>query len=265
MDEEALVETLVTEGALLESALQTEAQLPGASAIVARDDELDEWHLLLPVPREYSRLHFYETLQELLERLDLTLPLDRIVLVKDTDPGLRELRGVSAPYFSYRSWRTAPIEVGGRHFSDSLRVRIEPRVFEQQVATAIASALPDAEFLSDRDMRTLGLASGTREMPLPVDFALSYRGELILVEVKTSRRPITQTPTLAAFGALCYMQRVTRQTVRLAFISMTGFSDRVEHAFGDFPDIALVSWQFHQDPELLGEAVQRLARGPSPF
>lgn len=266
MDDEALVETIVSDGAQLEARLQRDLRLPGGSTIAARDVEANDWNLLVVLPKDLSRLHFYEVLQDYLQNLELSVPLDRIVLVKETDPGLRELRGAAAPWMSHRSWATAPIEVAGRLFADPLRVRIEPRVFEDQVAAAIQAGLEAVEIVAPRDVQRLGWDDlAHRGLPVIVDFVLRYQDSLVMIETKVSRRPLTHTPVLAALGQLAYAQRVTRQPVRLALVSMSGFSDRIEEALDVFPDVALLTWQPHDGSLALASSLKRFVNTPLPF
>lgn len=261
MDEEALVEALVSEGAQLEAALRSENKFSGAS-IVARDVELNEWKLLIPLPRGSSRLGYYEFLQGYVSRLDLDLALDRIMLVRDNDPGLRELRGATSRAYMHRSWQTVPIEVAGRSFADPLTVRIEPRVFEQQVMDALKEVLPGFEVRPSRDLKWLGnFDLAARNIPLPVDLALIYRELPILIEIKASRCPLGLTPVLTAYGALTYVQRVLDRPARMAIISISGYSDRVVQAFEGLPDIALVAWQPHQGAHALAASIEHLANG----
>jgi hypothetical protein len=232
---------------------------------VARDVDLDEWNLLIPLPNEASRLNFYEFLQARLRSLDLTLPLDRIVLVKENDPGLRELRSISTSVFARESSRATPVEVAGRYFTNPVRVQIEQQLFEQQVASALRAALPWVEQFNPRE--SWGTDSGhswRREvvLPLPVDEAFRYRDKVILVEAKASRRPLAHSTVLAAFGALSFLQRITSEPVCMALVSATGFSDQAYQAFGEFRDLALVSWRVSQGPRPLLDAVDRLSLSP---
>lgn len=272
MDEEALVETLVSEGARLDAWLRTNGR--GAATtppVVAFDVEMGEWQVLFALPPNESRLHAYDRLQEAIHHLGLMLTIDRVVMVKPSDPGLQELLSGAPAFGTHPSKHHTPVEVAGRFFVDPRTVWIDPRTFERQVFESLQRIAPqDSRVLRDTELRMERRRSrdfygtGTEPLPpnLPPDMALVSDEVTILVEAKSTRRPLSLNQALNSLGLLAYAQRTGwgRHLGGLILVSAAGFTAQCEAALGHIEDIALVN---AMEPDLdmsLQNAVHRLFR-----
>jgi hypothetical protein len=104
MDQEALVDLALEDGARLDFELRRRG-IALDTPIAAYDLSIEQWALLFGIPPQLSRRHVYEEMQSAISTLGLTLSLDQIVLVKNSDPGLRELKS-AVPAVQGRAWQS---------------------------------------------------------------------------------------------------------------------------------------------------------------
>ncbi|MEV1073891.1 hypothetical protein [Micromonospora parva] len=255
MDEETLVDRLIAEGARLEHGLVRRfPAMRHSKALVALDVSLQEWQILLPLPAGTSRLQLYNGIQEIIQELELSLTVDRIALVKANDPGLKELRGSSSsPYAHHGGINQDPIDVAGRLFASPRELRVDSRLFEQQIFELLRSGLGSyAQVLTGQEAaRVGGLEIGSQYISLHETRVLNYvdvlvlgQSSLLLIEAKAARHPVTMSGVLSGLGLLSYFQRLTnlRPPISMIFISASGFTAQVERDLGHFDDFHLAAW-----------------------
>lgn len=222
-------------------------------SVIALDASLGEWQILLPLPEGMSRLKVYGALQEIIKDLELSLTVDRIVLVKQDDPGLRELRDNSLPYVRHLGIGQDPIDVAGRLFVEPREMRVDPRFFERQIFDLLQSGLSgDVHVMTGLEASRASVAEFAPESAsLRASRAMRYadivvfgRGAIILVETKSARYPVPMSVVLSGFGLLAYIQRVlyTHSTVSMIFVSASGFTPQAERDLSGLNDFHLVSW-----------------------
>lgn len=255
MDEEALVDRLIAEGSRLEYGLvrRFPAMKP-SKALVALDVNLQEWQILLPIPEGASRLKLYNGIQEIIQELELSLTVNRIVLVKASDPGLQELRGnSSSPYAHHGGINQDPIDVAGRLFASPRELRVDPRLFEKQIFELLRSGLDGyAHVMTGQEAaRVGGLEFGAQDASLHETRILNYvdilvlgQSSLLLVEAKAARHPIPMSGVLGGLGLLSFFQRLPNlhSAINMIFISASGFTAQVERDLGHFHDFHLATW-----------------------
>jgi hypothetical protein len=266
MDQEALVEELLDEGTRLDFALRrSDAVLE--SPVVALDVNAAQWAMIFGVPDRLSRRHVYELLQQLIVRLGLRISLDQIVLVKASDPGLRELRSLG-PARARQGWPSdlTPVDVGGRLFVDARSARPSFAHFEDAVEEAIRSFYRDDALIERGGGSWLNQVAneqvGAGARAIEADLVIQTPGEIILVEAKAYRKPVGVQQVMAAFGRLSFYQRMRGQGIRIGMIvvSMSGFTSAAISYFAAFRDIALVSWSIGDEPIELADAFARIER-----
>ncbi|WP_181778878.1 hypothetical protein [Pseudonocardia pini] len=266
MDQEALVESALEDGARLDVELNRRGIMLEAP-IVAYDLDAGRWALLFGFSARLSRRQIYEQAQNAIQTLGLRLELDHIVLVKDSDPGIKELRELAGSV-RRASWEssTPSVEIAGRQFSSPQVVRVSPLQFEEAVGQALRSVLPSGfrlqrgyEFLppvSDADM----MVRRPRRV-IEVDYVAVTDGAIVLVEAKASRKPLLSERVLSALGQLTYFRHELGggQPVSLVLVSMSDFSGAVRREFEGIEGFVLVAWSVGQDRSVLAEAVARAA------
>jgi hypothetical protein len=267
MDQEALVDLALEDGARLDVELRRRG-IALDTPIAAYDLSIEQWALLFGIPPQLSRRHVYEEMQSAISTLGLTLSLDQMVLVKNSDPGLRELKSV-VPADQGRAWQSQspPVEVGGRSFTLARSIRPGTLQYEDAVGEAFRSLLSaDTSFQRGDSglwpLRHHALEGRVRRRGPGIDFVATWDERVLLIEAKATRRPLAVSQVLSAFGQLSYYQRELEhsRTVALILVSMAGFTDAVKAEFENFADFLLVSWSIGQDREVIAEAIARLAQ-----
>lgn len=265
MDQEALVDALVEDGFLLDREIRRRGiQLD--TPIAALDTDTGAWALVFGIPDQTSRRIAYNGMQDAIKALSLRLSLDQIVLVKATDPGLRELRSMSTPANGGSAWHSGPpsVEAAGRTFASPRALRPSPQNYESAVGEAIRSTLPpNTVFRAQRDAaeRLSGtILPGHRLPAFDVDLLLETAGNVVLVEAKANHRPLGSHQVLSSFGKLSLFQRSAPagQQFSMAVVAMAGFSDTAMSIFQRSTDFALITWALGEDPHVIRDALARL-------
>jgi hypothetical protein len=213
--------------------------------------------LILALPRELSRLNVYAFVQEQLELFGLSLPLDSIVIVRDDEPGLRELLDLagSVPTGTVRDG--AGIEFAGRVYSDPRRVRLTGRVYERAVGTMLAG-LPGI-ILEEADQWQESL-SVPWHVPISLrpDFVVRGQANRLVVEAKIFSQKNLNNRFVESLGKVAYWERRLNSRLGLLIITNEAIPSNARALYSGLIGAEMVAWAPGNAPVEVVEALDRL-------
>ena len=249
MGQAVLVGADVEDGGRLVGELQDRG-VPVTAAVWAYNSNLEEWRLVIatPTPSSSPPSKLYKQVQDILARLDLQLPLSRIMLIRDDDPAVRNLQAVVES--DRRDEATVAIhefELAGRPMSQGRAYRAEVLQYEKQLFDALQRYQPADMIL--RHANRIGWHD------VGVDFVMDDGTRLIGIEAKARRRPLALDDVHRAAGTYEDLRATWPRLVALLLVSRSGFSPRAEswQTRHEFP--MLVTWATRDDDPALHRAL----------
>lgn len=257
MGEAPLVSQDAREGASLVQQLD-EGDLPLTAAFWAHDTGLDVWRLVLAVSkfRATSPRAAYALVQRAITDLDLSIPLNRITIVSDTDPLIGTLREYAT--HAFRDLVEVPLagaDIGGAPVDIGYVYSVEAVRYEKDLFAALQRCQPEEAVLRRADQMGAFDRFG-------FDFVVDNGVRTLLIVAKAPPRRLTLrdvTPIVRNYEEQAgrYLRRA------LMIISKTGFAfdyRQMQSEFTSFDDTAITFLQWanrENDPDLRAD-LQRL-------
>jgi len=264
--EAALIGQDVDDGARLVQKIDATG-FPVAAAIWVHESGLDVWRLIIAIPvREVpSPKAAYSLLQNALIDLDLGISLNRISIVSDNDPVIRNLRELIRRGSS--SVVEIPIqgaEIAGEPVDKGYGYRIEALRYQAQVFEALQRNQPE-----DAVLHRVGWLDQPSSQDL--DFTLDNGEVLIFVETKALARPLGRRDIDRSSDVRHWTLSSFRRQSAWLVISQTGFTSDAMELKSDLPTpsypnmrVVLVEWSSRNDDPQLQEGLNIAATARRP-
>lgn len=260
MGEAALVRQDAHEGALLVEQLDASG-FRLTAAFWAHDAALDIWRLVLAAPRlsAPSPRAAYSLIQTAINELDLSISLDRVTFVPDTEPLIGTLRDFAAAASSDIIEVPLPgADIAGAPVDIAYAYSVEALLYEKDLLAALQRNQPNDAILRRAE----------RELPnngFDFDFLMGNSLRAVLIVAKALPRKLSDKDTQRI---IANYRDIVIQYARttLLIVSKTGFVSDLDYAsssYGDFHQayIALVKWAGMEDDVQLRASLARLLIG----
>jgi hypothetical protein len=218
MGEATLVIRDAREGALLVERFDS-SDLRLTAAFWVHDAGLNVWRLVLAAPRHIapSPRAAYALIQETINELDLSLALDRVTFIADSDPLVGMIKEFAA--ISSNDVVEIPLagaDIAGVPVDTAYAYRVESIRFEKDILTALRRVQPDGTVLRRAE----------NELPnggFNFDLAINKGFRMVLVIAKALPRKINSKDVQRIVAG--YEERAGRsEYVAVMIISKTGFA-----------------------------------------
>ncbi|MEU4233473.1 hypothetical protein AB0F17_55095 [Nonomuraea sp. NPDC026600] len=245
----------IKEGARLIQELN-DLDFPISSALWAYMTDADEWRLVIATPPRAAaaRSTTYRLIQDALIRLELSIPLSRIALVRDDDPAVQNLRALAE---SNRSGalglKFGSVKISGQHVDEGYAYLHGALEYERQVLAAL------------RRMSDLGEAYATggsslfTDVPAEVDFVFTNPRKIVLVEVKALARKMEVDHLRKIVAWHSRVAGMSPFPTTFLIVAKNGFTEAAHGYAQDFHAfLRLVTWDGGKDISALREGISAL-------
>ena len=235
----------LADGARLIQELDQE-NFPVTAAFWAYDPLLERWRLIIAAPPAVieSLITAYGVIQKAIIDNDLGIALDRVSLISDSDPTLRNLQALGkSDAQDVVEVAVGRAEVAGRVLDDLHVYRSDALRYERAVISALQRMQPPHASL---------VTSNRAQFPpeTQADVILDNGDRLIIIEIKHVSRLLGIREVFQAEGFRRSYERTFRRPVAGMIVSRNGFSVNAIEEAGN-SRIFLVQWASPKDNQLL--------------
>jgi hypothetical protein len=227
-----------------------QVNFPVTAAFWAYDPLLERWRLIIAAPPDAidSLIRAYGVIQNAISDNGLGIALDRISLISDDDPKLRNLQALGkSDVQDVVEVTVGRSEVAGRVLDDIHVYRSDALRYETSVISALQRMQPPGAILR----------TGSRAQVSPdrqADVIIDDGNRLIIIEIKHFIRLLGIREIYQVEGFRRSYERIFGRHVAAMIVSRNGFSiNAIEEAHNS--GISLVQWRGPEDDQLLQRAL----------
>lgn len=257
MGETVLVTRDVIQGARLVQELDAR-DLPLTAAFWTHESSLDTWRLVVAVPmrEDTSPRAAYRRIQSVILDLDLGLSLDRVALIPDSDPLIKDLRDlVKTGSTDVVEIPIGSGEIAGEAVDKVYAYRLEALRYGKEVLGALQRIQPAGAVLRRAD----GLDFSSSSEP---DFILDNGDQTVLVEAKALSRPLDLRDVRHSADLMDRAWGYYRKSAAWLIVSRTDFTSDALNWISDSTGrteavrrMRLVKWASRSDDPQLREVL----------